>query len=633
MKFDDINYSKKMLQAIDDGVSDAILVLSRDFEVVWANRAAEEQSGFSRGEMLGKHCYWVIHRRERPCPEYNDLCPCQTILKTNESITAIHEQYNASGEKQYYEVTAYPLKDDNGEVFQFVHFTRDVTARKHAEEALAKSEERYSLAQKVAHIGSWDWDIKDGALIWSETIEPMFGFDRGKFKGTYEAFLQSVHPDDRQSVVDSVNACIERGEDYGIDHRIVWPDGTVRWMSETGNVIRNDRGKAVRMLGIVRDVTERKNMENELRERVKELDCLYGISKVLDRRGITLDEVLQETADLIASHWQYPRITCARIIMNGNTFTTKNYRETEWRMQNDIRFDGRLIGSIEVGYLEKRPERDEGPFLNEERSLIEAIAERLGKVTERYRIEEEMKKVHEEILRLDKMRSDFTSMVSHELRTPLSSIKEGIDIVLEGIDGPVGEAQRDTLGIAKRNVDRLARMINKVLDFSRLESGKMEMVLEMTDMRELVFDVSQFMKRKAADRGVDLSADVPDTDVVVTCDPDKMRQVLINLIDNAIKFTESGGHIRLCLSHPEHSVQIAVEDDGIGIKPEEQAKIFDMFIQIPHQGMWKVGGTGLGLTISQQIIRLHNGTITLTSSPGEGSTFTVTFPDDLPVPD
>ena len=144
--------------------------------------------------------------------------------------------------------------------------------RMRRQNALKASEERYALAQKAADIGSWDWNIVTGKLLWSERIEPMFGFAKGQFKATYEAFLQSVHPDDRQFVTDSVNACVEDGKDYRIEHRIVWPNGTVRWVSETGDVMRDAARKAVRMLGVVQDITERKLAEREIRKLNEELD-------------------------------------------------------------------------------------------------------------------------------------------------------------------------------------------------------------------------------------------------------------------------------------------------------------------------------------------------------------------------
>lgn len=138
--------------------------------------------------------------------------------------------------------------------------------------AIKNSEERYSLAQKAANIGSWDWNITTGKLVWSERIEPMFGFAPGQFAGTYEAFLESVHPEDRQLITESVSGCMERGKDYQIEHRIVWPDGTVRWVAETGDVIRDAAGQAIRMLGVVRDITEQKKAQMEIRKLNEQLE-------------------------------------------------------------------------------------------------------------------------------------------------------------------------------------------------------------------------------------------------------------------------------------------------------------------------------------------------------------------------
>jgi len=168
---------------------------------------------------------------------------------------------------------------------------REERDRKQAEEALKRSEERYTLAQQAANIGSWDWDIGTGDLLWSEQIEPMFGFGPGEFAATYTAFLDCVHPDDRQHVSNSVNACVEKGKDYAIEHRIIWPDGTVRWVSETGDVIRDESGKALRMVGIVQEITERK--ERESRQRLAEL-----VLERLNQKGPLLD-VIRDVLKLV----------------------------------------------------------------------------------------------------------------------------------------------------------------------------------------------------------------------------------------------------------------------------------------------------------------------------------------------
>lgn len=166
-----------------------------------------------------------------------------------------------------------------------------------SEENLKISEQRYALAQRTGNIGSWDWDITSGTLHWSDQIEPMFGFEPGSFKGTYEAFMECVYPDDREKVSKSVEHCINDHADYNIEHRIIWPDGTVRWLCETGNVLRNDQGKPVRMLGIVQDITARKLAEERTEKLLKDMEqrnaemerFVYTVSHDLKTPLITIE--------------------------------------------------------------------------------------------------------------------------------------------------------------------------------------------------------------------------------------------------------------------------------------------------------------------------------------------------------
>ncbi len=250
-------------------------------------------------------------------------------------------------------------------------------------------------------------------------------------------------------------------------------------------------------------------------------------------------------------------------------------------------------------------------------------------ITERKRAEESIRMANEELMRLNTMRSEFTSMVSHELRTPLSAIKEGIDIVLEGIDGPITDAQGETLGIAKRSVDRLARLINNILDFTKLESGRMRMTFEPTDLKQLAQEMFDFMRPRAERAGLDYTIALPEGPVIAACDADRIKQVLLNLLDNAVKFTSAGGRVAVALAHDEGQIRFAVADSGVGIRTEEQAKIFEVYAQLSTRGFRKTGGSGLGLTICKQIVERHGGQIGVESAEGKGSTFRFSFPDDL----
>jgi PAS domain S-box-containing protein len=141
----------------------------------------------------------------------------------------------------------------------------DITEARKSKIKIQQSEERFRLAQRAAEIGSWDWDIITNEVLWSDEIEPMFGFKKGKFDKTYEAFLNCIHPDDRQYVTDSINACLEKDKEYDIEHRIIWPDGSIHWVRETGDVIRDNNGKAVRMVGIVQEITDKKETDKKIK--------------------------------------------------------------------------------------------------------------------------------------------------------------------------------------------------------------------------------------------------------------------------------------------------------------------------------------------------------------------------------
>lgn len=203
-----------------------------------------------------------------------------------------------SGDLRWVKDEAVPVLDESGNIVRIDGFVENVTDYKELEEALAGSEERYKLAQKAANMGSWDLQISTGKLLWSDEIEPIFGFGAGQFSRTYEGFLSCVHPDDRKLVTESVQACLEGRKEYDLEHRIQRPDGTVRWVSEKGDVIRDSQGRPIRMVGIVHDVTKNKLDELRIRQLNAELEAFaYSVSHDLRaplRRIDGFSDILQK---------------------------------------------------------------------------------------------------------------------------------------------------------------------------------------------------------------------------------------------------------------------------------------------------------------------------------------------------
>jgi len=237
----------------------------------------------------------------------------------------------------------------------------------------------------------------------------------------------------------------------------------------------------------------------------------------------------------------------------------------------------------------------------------------------------EHKKAEEKIKEIANMKSEFISNVSHELRTPMTAMKEGIDLVLDGLAGDINEEQKELLGIAKKNVDRLTRLINDVLDFQKLESGKMKFNLEANDVNQIVNDVYKIMVFPAKNVDLDFLLELDQNLPKVKFDSDKITQVLTNLVNNAMKFTEKG-NITIKTSKTKDAVQVSVSDTGYGIKKEDLPKVFDGFEQLSSGGQRKTGGTGLGLTISKEIVEQHGGKIWVESELGKGSKFMFTLP-------
>jgi len=239
-------------------------------------------------------------------------------------------------------------------------------------------------------------------------------------------------------------------------------------------------------------------------------------------------------------------------------------------------------------------------------------------ITERTKAAEAIKSAFE-------AKSAFTSTVSHELRTPLTIIKESIDIVSEGLCGAVNEEQTTFLATAKRNVDRLTRLINDVLDMQKLDAGMMQFHMKDGDIAKVVHEVVGSMSSLAANKGLLLTASLPAGLPSVRFDEDKMIQVLTNLINNALKFTDKGS-ITVAAELQDCFVKVSVADTGLGVRKEDMSRLFGKFEQLYTEGQRKTGGTGLGLAICKEIIERHNGKIWAESEFGKGTVFCFMLP-------
>jgi PAS domain S-box-containing protein len=323
--------------------------------------------------------------------------------------------------------------------------------------------------------------------------------------------------------------------------------------------------------------------------------------------GYRKEEALGQTlAALLPSEWAAELEEIRRKVEHAGVV-----RSLELRRR---RKDGALIDvSVAVSPIRGAAERITG-FLHSAKDI-----------TEKTRCEKRLKE-------LDTMKPDFISDVSHELRTPLAAIKGSVDNMLDGITGPLNEKQVRYLARIKSSADRLARLIDNLLDLSGIESGKIDLRPEALPLLALSREVVESLRPIAVEKLISLEVIAPESAVAAWADRDKVIQVLVNLIGNALKFTPPEGRVSVTVNRGgEGWVKVSVADTGPGISLEEAGKIFDRFHRSAKTDEPKMVGSGLGLAISKALVELHGGQVWLDASDGQGSIFSFTLPQ-APVP-
>lgn len=464
-----------------DSAGDGIYGLDNQGRTVFVNPAAARMLGYTPDELIGSNMHALVHHTHADGSTYaREDCPMSAAYRNGVVQRVTGEVlWRKDGSSFPVEYTSTPIRKDDTVVGAVVIF-KDVTEARAAELALRRSEARLAEAQRIAHLGSWEWDVQTNQTYWSDETFRIYGYEPRAFEPDFARFASHIHPDDRQRVFDALAAAAAGGTLFECGYRIITAGGVERDVNDRGQCVVDAQGATLSMVGIVQDVTEQR--------------------------------------------------------------------------------------------------------------------------------------------KVDRLKSEFVSTVSHELRTPLTSIRGSLGLLSGSMSDQVPEKARDLIAIAQRNSERLLLLINDILDLSKIESGRLAF-----RMREL--ELVPFLRHAiAANQGyadeyhVEMKLIEPDSEVWIHADPDRLMQVMANLLSNAAKFSPPGGKIEIEAKVQNERASIRVRDFGEGIPAEFQDRVFDRFCQADGSDTRQSGGTGLGLSISKAIVERHGGNIGFQTSD-RGTTF------------
>jgi two-component system NtrC family sensor kinase len=361
-----------------------------------------------------------------------------------------------------------------------------------------------------------------------------------------------------------------------------------------------------------------RHVQIALRERVKELTCLYGIAKIVGLPDVSLAEILQSITELLPPAWLYPEIACARIIVDGQTYLSSVFAEGGKGLTTVIRVGQVERGSVEVIYKEAKPPLDEGPFLKEERNLIDTVAHEISLVLERRQAEEDKSRLQEQLRHADRLATigQLAAGVAHELNEPLGNVL-GFAQLAGKCPGLPESANQDLQKIISASL-HAREVIKKLMVFARQMPPRKTEV----NLNQVVEEGIYFLESRCVKGGIELEKDFsPDLPEIIA-DPSQLHQVLVNLLVNAIQAMPEGGKLTIRTRAANGNVVLIVQDTGIGMSPEIQKKIFIPFFTTKdvHEG------TGLGLSVVHGIVTAHGGSIQVESRVGVGSKFEIQLP-------
>jgi PAS domain S-box-containing protein len=645
--------SEERFRSAFDSAAIGMALVSLDGYWLQVNRALCEIIGYSEQELLATGCLQVTHPDDREKTWEN----MQQMLSKEVRARQLEKRYlHKLGHVVWVLLNISLVRNAQGEPLYFVNQIQDITIAKHQEEELKKSEEQLRLAVEAAQIEAWDWDITASHINQSQHKTT------GLPPGSPDIVLDAIHPEDREYVYQAIRQAIAGKIEYEVEFRVIWPDGTLHWIESKAQVLRNQAGEPIRMVGVAIDITDRKQTQEVLKKANEQLEIRVAertvalsnanqqlIKEIVDREqaeealklneerlrlivqtmpvmmnaldaegnviawnrecevvtGYNAEEIIYNprALELLYPETSYPKQALTEWIQRGN-----NYRNWEW----EIRCKDGTVKTLAWSNLSKQFPI---PGWASWGTGID--------ITERKRAETEIRKALQQEKELNELKSHFVAMTSHEFRTPLSTILSSAELLEYYGQGWPEDRKKRHLHQIQSAIKHMAQLLDDVLILGRSEAKKLEFMTEPVSLDRFCLEVVEDTKINIDNR-YKIKFTHKGNCVNTIFDEKVLRQILHNLLSNAIKYSPEGGTILFTLSCKNNQAVFSIKDEGIGIPLEDQRLLFEPF----HRGsnVDNIPGTGLGLTIVKNGVELYGGSLTLKSEPGKGTTFTVTLP-------
>lgn len=654
--------SEEKLRLLADTIPQLAWMAAPDGDILWYNRRWYEYTGSTPEEMEG----WGWQSVHDPAVLPAVIERWRHSLAIGEPFDMIFPLRGADGGFRPFLTRVNPLRDDDGRILYWFGTNTDITELRQAREALATSEERLRLALEAGRMGVWDWNVRTGELQWTDSLEPLHGLAPGTFGGTFEHFLQLVHPQDRRAVEAAIQQALDDCEEFYVEFRNVRPDGSVHWIAGSGQVFVGEDGAPLRMIGIGLDVTQRKRSEQTARFLADASAALAGL--------VDFDSTLQKLAavavprfadwaavDLLEPTGALRRVAVAHVDAAKVELAHDLHRRSPpaqdaptgvWQILRTQRSE--LIGEINDEMLAQAVQDQEAlgilrrlglrsyigvPLIvrGTARGVLTFIAAESGhtydeadlavaqELAHRAAIAIENAELYEELRQADRRKDEFLATLAHELRNPLAPIRNGLQVLR--LAGPETPALVDARAMMERQVTQLVRLVDDLLDVSRITRNRLELRRELVTLEDVVHNTIETSRPFVEHSGHTLSVTLPTRPIYLDADPVRLAQVLSNLLNNAAKYTEPGGRITLTAEVEGANAVVRIRDNGIGIPADALPRIFEMFSQVDRGKADAQGGLGIGLTLVRRLVEMHGGSVEAASEgAGRGSEFTVRLP-------